>query len=1069
MRRSQAPSQLGARPAAKRFRINDVTGASLLSSVANSGNIELEKAACTTRSSQSVLELLENNNKNVDTSVSNSSQQKNNCQSMCIELSTENPSSVESVKQYSVFWCQASTKKNKNWEEEAILVVKDRGVTLKNMEGKEIGKAAGYKLAQLQDLEYGTILKVGGREVLIQDQIFESLISSETSVGKISRVINPKIDVKSSGTLNHPPFKKARIQKSQGVPLEVEHPPGLRSSQDVLDLLDNNQQNANTSLSSKCSPAKNSSYPIQSAIEQPLLKALKQYNVFWCKASAKKHKNWEEEGILTVKDRGVILKSMEGKEISRATGFKFAQLQELEHGNILKVGGREVLIQNQIIDSVNISGNCSSPMPCGTQLQADGASSLVNPRPPNKEFVSPFLQTGKKAPKLNSTSNEIKPRYNPSHPSALVMPRPPVDIQKESQRGTVIVDVVVDPLLSKNLRPHQRDGVVFLYECLMGFKTPNMYGAILADEMGLGKTLQCITLIWILLQQGPYNGRPTIQRVLIITPSSLVKNWEKEFRRWLGRERINVFTADQQTRPIEFLKRPLCPVMVVSYEMLVRCFDEVQQVNFDLVVCDEGHRLKNAGNKTSSLLSQLDTNRKVLLTGTPVQNDLKEFFTLADFVNPGILGSLSAFRRIYEEPIVALQQPECDEDTREIGEGCASELAHLTSQFVLRRTQEVMNAHLPPKVESVIFCKPTYIQIELYRSLLDSSAVRSILSSTHCGNNQLSFILALRKLCNHPTLFTTTTKRSEESKTNEDEESDIEDFECSSLLQTNYKEKNPQIQSPDASGKFVVTYAIVDSVMKNTKEKIILVSYSTKMLDLFGETCTERNYSFLRLDGSTQTSSRMGLVDRFNDPHGTERIFLLSSKAGGVGLNLIGASRLILYDIDWNPANDMQAMARVWREGQKRKVKIYRLLTTGTIEEKIFQRQILKQGLSGTIVDTRDSTQGHFTKEELKDLFTLREDTNCDTHDLIDCPCTQKGQNETLPGLDDYDFEDERECQLGARSSKRNELHKTVDQLMDWEHFGVPFSAGSFEDVCLESALEDISFVFRCASGTNMD
>lgn len=123
------------------------------------------------------------------------------------------------------------------------------------------------------------------------------------------------------------------------------------------------------------------------------------------------------------------------------------------------------------------------------------------PRPPNKEFVLPFLKAGNKAHKFNSTSNEIKPRYNPSHPSALVMPRPPVDIQKESQRGTVIVDVVVDPLLSKHLRPHQRDGVVFLYECLVGFKTPNLYGAILADEMGLGKTLQCITLIWILLSK----------------------------------------------------------------------------------------------------------------------------------------------------------------------------------------------------------------------------------------------------------------------------------------------------------------------------------------------------------------------------------------------------------------------------------------------------------------------------------------------------------------------------------------------------------------------------------------
>ncbi|EFX87055.1 RAD54B meiotic recombination protein, partial [Daphnia pulex] len=1001
MRRSLAPSQLGGTPAAKRLRIDNVGGTSLIDGLTNASCFDPSKKVNTQRSSQDVLELLENNPKSMGP-------MKNNEPQLLIEKNVMKP--VDGVKQYSVFWCQATMKKNKNWEEEAVLVVKDRGVILKDMKGKEIGKANGYRLAQLEELAYGSVLKVGGREVLIQDPIVESSGLSGTSSGQISSVIKSKVEVKSAFSSNYrPPQKEVtrnlnspQINQSQCAPLQK-----LRSSQDVLELLGNNKKNEDS--------AENASHRVLVEKNPSLLEAVKQYNVFWCKASTKKHKNWEEEAVLVVKDRGVILKNMAGKEIGRATGFKLAQLQELENGKILKVGGREVLIQDEIVDTAGVSGNGSSQNSCETKSQTSSRLS-------NKEFVPPLLKAGHIAPKINQGVNEIKPRYNPNHPSALVMPRPPTDIQwKESQRGTVIVDVVVDPTLSKNLRPHQREGVVFMYECLMGFKTPNMYGAILADEMGLGKTLQCITLIWILLQQGPYNGRPIIQRVLIVTPSSLVKNWEKEFRRWLGRERITVFTADQQNRPIEFLKHLVSPVMVVSYEMLVRCFDEIQQINFDMVVCDEGHRLKNAGNKTSSLLSQLDTNRKVLLTGTPVQNDLKEFFSLADFVNPGILGSLSSFRRTYEEPIVALQQPECDEDQRELGESCASELSHLTSQFVLRRTQEVMNAHLPPKVESVIFCKPTCVQVNLYRNVLDSSAVRSILSSTQTGNDQLSFILALRKLCNHPTLFAATRKHAE----------------CSELWQENYKEDSSQIQSRDASGKFVVTFAILDSLMKNTKEKIILVSYSTKMLDLFGESCTERKYSFVRLDGSTPTNTRMGIVDRFNDPQGADRVFLLSSKAGGVGLNLIGASRLILYDIDWNPANDMQAMARIWREGQKRTVQIYRLLTTGTIEEKIFQRQILKQGLSGAIVDARDSTQGHFTREELKDLFTLREDTDCDTHDLISCQCTQKGVSPIPPELDDYDFDldDDRDCQLGTPCNKKKESHKTVDQLMDWQHF----------------------------------
>jgi len=239
------------------------------------------------------------------------------------------------------------------------------------------------------------------------------------------------------------------------------------------------------------------------------------------------------------------------------------------------------------------------------------------------------------------------------------------------------------------------------------------------------------------------------------------------------------------------------------------------------------------------------------------------------------------------------------------------------------------------------------------------------------------------------------------------------------------------------------------------------------MLDLMGETCTQRGYHLLRLDGSTATASRMGLVDRFNDPQGKDRIFLLSSKAGGVGLNLVGASRLILYDIDWNPANDLQAMARIWRDGQKKTVHIYRLLTTGTIEEKMFQRQVWKQSLSGTVVDARDSTQGHFTKADLKDLFTLREDTDCDTHDLMQCCCQQTPSDAPNLQIDDYQFDDDvRDCQLGLPASKdKLESHKTLDQLLEWQHHGRSFDLSVLQDSCLEAALEDVTFIFRCVSG----
>ncbi|XP_048452109.1 DNA repair and recombination protein RAD54B-like [Rhincodon typus] len=196
------------------------------------------------------------------------------------------------------------------------------------------------------------------------------------------------------------------------------------------------------------------------------------------------------------------------------------------------------------------------------------------------------------------------------------------------------------------------------------------------------------------------------------------------------------------------------------------------------------------------------------------------------------------------------------------------------------------------------------------------------------------------------------------------------------------------------SGKLQVLIDLLASIHEqNSAERVVLVSNYTQTLDILQEMCKRFGYSYTRLDGQTAVSQRQKIVDSFNSKHGQSFIFLLSSKAGGVGLNLIGASRLVLYDIDWNPANDVQAMARVWRDGQKRPVHIYRLLTTGTIEEKIYQRQVSKQSLSGTVVDLKKKSEhASFSLEELRNLFQLEEDSNCLTHDLLYCNCLGNGQ-----------------------------------------------------------------------------
>src|SRR6195952_4152895 len=181
-------------------------------------------------------------------------------------------------------------------------------------------------------------------------------------------------------------------------------------------------------------------------------------------------------------------------------------------------------------------------------------------------------------------------------------------------------------------------------------------------------------------------------------------------------------------------------------------------------------------------------------------------------------------------------------------------------------------------------------------------------------------------------------------------------------------------------------------IRADTNDKIVLISNYTQTLDIFEKLCRSRAYGCLRLDGTMNVNKRQKLVDKFNDPNGEEFVFLLSSKAGGCGLNLIGANRLILFDPDWNPAADQQALARVWRDGQKKDCFVYRFIATGTIEEKIFQRQSHKQSLSSCVVDSAEDVERHFSADSLRELFLYNGKTRCDTHDTFKCKRCKDGR-----------------------------------------------------------------------------
>ncbi|CUS11245.1 unnamed protein product [Tuber aestivum] len=544
------------------------------------------------------------------------------------------------------------------------------------------------------------------------------------------------------------------------------------------------------------------------------------------------------------------------------------------------------------------------------------------------------------------------------------------------------VPVVIDPRLSKVLRPHQVEGVKFMYRCVTGMTDAAASGCIMADEMGLGKTLQCIALMWTLLKQSPEPGKPTIQKCVVVCPSSLVGNWESELVKWLGKDAINPFAIDGKVSKAE-LKAQLKqwaissgrsvvrPVLIVSYESLRLHVSDLASIPIGLLLADEGHRLKNRDNQTYKALMTLNVDRRVILSGTPIQNDLSEYFSLLNFANPNFLGTHNEFRKQYEIPILRGRDADGSEEDRKKGDERLAELLQLVTKFIIRRTNDLLSKYLPVKYEHVVFCKLSPFQTDLYNYFITSPDIKSILRGK--GSQPLKAIGLLKKLCNHPDLLNLS-----------------EDLPgCEDLYPDDYVPKDARGRDREVkvwySGKMMVLDRMLARIQRETKDKIVLISNYTQTLDVFEKLCRSRGYGALRLDGTMNVSKRTKLVAKFNDPEGEEFVFLLSSKAGGCGINLIGANRLVLFDPDWNPAADQQALARVWRDGQKKDCFVYRFIATGTIEEKIFQRQSHKQSLSTSVVDGVEDVERHFGLDGLKQLFRFQPNTNSDTHDTFKC------------------------------------------------------------------------------------
>jgi len=505
------------------------------------------------------------------------------------------------------------------------------------------------------------------------------------------------------------------------------------------------------------------------------------------------------------------------------------------------------------------------------------------------------------------------------------------------------------------------------------------------------------------LRHGLVPGQPLAKRVIVVTPTSLVRNWENEIDKWL-KGRVKTLALAEASRDVaikqikSFTGTRNYQVLVLSYDTFrIHCALFAKEDSCDLLICDEAHRLKNDQTQTSLALDTLKCKRRVLLSGTPMQNDLEEFFAMVNFCNPTVLGTVSRFRKYYQNPILIGREPDATEEETKLSDTRSTELAAIINMFILRRTNSLLSKHLPPKLTQVVCVQLSDMQKEMYRHIIRTKLdFLEALGDSKSGvsSSILASINALKKLCNHPQLLYQKTSIYSNKKNAAYGLDDINQFFPQGFGEDGGSRRRSgeatvctnslKMCNSEWSGKFMLCERLLRLMRKETSDRIVIVSNYTQTLDQFSLLCKENNFPFLRLDGSSSGKKRQAMVDRLNDPLDDIFVFLLSSKAGGCGLNMIGANRLILFDPDWNPATDKQAAARVWRDGQKKRTYVYRFVATGTIEEKIFQRQLSKEGLQSVVAEDQNM-ESMLSSNDLRDLFTLREDTVSDTHDKYKC------------------------------------------------------------------------------------
>lgn len=577
--------------------------------------------------------------------------------------------------------------------------------------------------------------------------------------------------------------------------------------------------------------------------------------------------------------------------------------------------------------------------------------------------------------------------------------------------------------LHNKLYNYQRDGVAFLYSLYRD----RLKGGILADDMGLGKTIQVISFL-----SGMYDNE-LAKHTLLIMPTSLITNWTKEFAKWTPGMRVKEFhgtSKGERTRNLEKVQRR-SGVVITTYTMLLNNWQQLssyqgREFTWDYMILDEAHKIKSTTTKTAKSAYAIPSKNRILLTGTPVQNNLKEMWSLFDFACQGtLLGTAKTFKTEYENPITRAREKDATPGERALGSRMSENLMTIIKPYFLRRTKaevqknkmkgthdckeeesestdsQVMKTlesgatmpKLTRKNDLIVWTYLSPVQEDIYRQFLSLDHIKELLMTTRSPLAELNI---LKKLCDHPRLLSAAAIAKLGLEENNVESQQSEEAEMDSAHSIANIPDNTLISE---SGKLVFLFALLERLREEGHRTLVFAHYR-KVLDIIERILGNRGFKVMRLDGTiTQIAERERRISKFQTDD-RYSVFLLTTQVGGVGITLTAASRVVIYDPSWNPATDAQAVDRAYRIGQTENVVIYRLITCGTVEEKIYRRQVFKDSLIRQNTGDKKNPFRYFSKQELKELFTLEDPRSSSTQ--LQLQSLHSRHRRTDPDLDEH-------------------------------------------------------------------